>query len=85
MRVLLVPNTLNPAAVSATVELATWLTAQGFTPVLATDDAVGVGLADYGVAPTEIGEPVLVVALAATARFSRPCTSSARSRCPCSA
>jgi NAD+ kinase len=63
VRVLLVPNTLNPDAVSATVELATWLSGQGFTPVLATDDAVGVGLADYGVAPSEVGEPVLVVAL----------------------
>ncbi len=63
MRVLLVPNTLNPAAVNATVELATWLAGQGFTPVLATDDAVAVGLADYGVAPSDIGEPVLVVAL----------------------
>lgn len=63
MRVLLVPNVLNPAAVSATAELATWLIGQGFTPVLSTDDAAGVGLGDYGVPPAEIGEPVLVVAL----------------------
>ena len=63
MRVLLVPNTLNPAAVSATVELATWLAGQGLEPVLATEDAAGAGMVDYGVPPTEIGEPVLVVAL----------------------
>ena len=63
LRVLLVPNTLNPAAVQATCELATWLTGQGFEPVLATEDALGAGLPDFGVAPADIGEPVLVVAL----------------------
>lgn len=63
MRILLVPNTLNPTAVTATVELATWLAGQGLDPVLATHDANGAGLADYGVAPADIGEPVLVVAL----------------------
>jgi len=63
VRVLLVPNTLNPAAVNATVELATWLVGQGFTPVLASGDAAGVGLPDYGIAPADVGEPVLVVAL----------------------
>jgi len=63
VRVLLVPNTLNPAAVNATVELATWLVGQGFTPVMAAQDAVRAGMADYGVPPTEIGEPLLVVAL----------------------
>ncbi|NTU71108.1 MAG: NAD(+)/NADH kinase [Coriobacteriia bacterium] len=63
MRVLLVPNIQNAAAVGATVELATWLIAEGFSPVLATEDARGVGLADLGVAPADIGEPVLVVAL----------------------
>ena len=63
MRVLLVPNTLDPDAVSATAELATWLIGQGFTPVMATDDAAGVGLSDFGVAPADIGELALVVAL----------------------
>ena len=63
MRVLLVPNTLNPAAVQAACELSTWLAGQGFEPVLSTEDATGVGLSDFGVAPAEIGEPVLVVAL----------------------
>ena len=63
MRVLLVPNTLNAEAASATAELVTWLAGQGLEPVLATEDAAGVDLADFGVAPSEIGEPVLVVAL----------------------
>ena len=63
MRVLLVPNTLNPTAVTATTELATWLMAQGIEPVLATDDAHGTGLPSCAVSPTEIGEPVLVVAM----------------------
>lgn len=63
MRILLVPNTLNQVAVNATVELATWLSGQGFTPVMAMDDAARAGMADYGVAPTDIGELVLVVAL----------------------
>jgi NAD+ kinase len=63
VRVLLVPNTMNPAAVTATCELSTWLVGQGFEPVLATHDAAGVGLPDFGITPAEIGEPVLVVAL----------------------
>jgi len=63
MRVLLVPNTANPAAVSAAVELATWLAGRGLEPRLATDDAAQCGLADLAIAPSEIGEPVLTVAL----------------------
>lgn len=63
MRVLLVPNTANPAAVAAAVDLATWLSAQGLEPRLATDDATECGLSDLGIAPTEIAEPVLTVAL----------------------
>ena len=63
MRVLLVPNTLNPDAVKATCELATWLIGEGFEPVLSAEDAAGVDLVDFGVAPSDIGEPVLVVAL----------------------
>ncbi len=63
MRVLLVPNTANPAAVEAAVDLATWLTGRGLSPALASDDAAACGLADLAVAPSEIGEPVLVVAL----------------------
>ena len=63
MRVLVVPNTANAAAVSSSVELVTWLSAQGYEPVLSRDDAQSAGLADFGVPPTEIGEPTLVVAL----------------------
>ena len=63
MRVLLVPNTLNAAAVQATCELATWLVGEGFEPILSAEDAASIDLADFGVAPTDVGEPVLVVAL----------------------
>ena len=63
MRVLLVPNTANPAAVSAAVDLATWLAGRGLEPRLASADAAECGLADLAVAPSEIGEPVLTVAL----------------------
>jgi len=63
MRVLLVPNTANEAAVTATQELAVWLSAQGIEPVLTAGDAAAAGLRDFGVAPTELGEPVLTVAL----------------------
>jgi NAD+ kinase len=63
MRVMLVPNTANPLAVAAAAELATWLAAQGLTPVLSASDAAESGLHDFGISPSEIGEPVLVVAL----------------------
>lgn len=63
MRVLLVPNTANPAAVSAAAELVTYLSGLGLEPVLAAQDAAESGLHDFGVAPSELGEPVLVVAL----------------------
>jgi NAD+ kinase len=63
MRVLLVPHTGNANAIGATVELSTWLLGQGFEPVLAQSDAEAVGLPDFGVAPSDFGELVLVVAL----------------------
>jgi len=63
VRVLLVPNTQNAEAVQATCELSTWLAGQGFEAVMSSDDAVAVGMADFGVAPADIGEPLLVVAL----------------------
>lgn len=63
MRVLLVPNTTNEAARSGAAEVAAWLAASGFEPVLTQADATGSGLSDFGVGPAEIGEPVLVVAL----------------------
>lgn len=63
MRVLLVPNLRYDVAKNAACELATWLTAEGFTPLMSTDDASACGLEGLGVAPTAIGEPALVVAL----------------------
>jgi len=63
VRVLLVPNTGNPKAVAASIELATWLVGQGCVPILSTDDAAGVGLPDYGIPASDVGEPLLVVAL----------------------
>lgn len=63
MRVLLVPNPLNPAAVDAVTDLSAWLAASGFEPVLTAEDATGCGLEPLGISPREIGEPGLVVAL----------------------
>ncbi len=63
MRVLLVPNTANPAAVQAAGDLVAWLSTAGFEPVLAADDAEACDLAECAVFPTEIGTPVLVIAL----------------------
>jgi len=63
VRVLLVPNIANPAATSAACELATWLGAQGVNPILVTGDAQAAGLPDFGVPASEIGEPLLAVAL----------------------
>ncbi len=63
MRVLLVPNTGNPAARAAAVDLAAWLSTAGFEPVLTADDAEECELTECAVFPTDIGEPVLVVSL----------------------
>lgn len=63
MRVLLVPNTGNPSAVSAAAELTTWLVGHGMDPVLAHADADEVGLPDLGAAPTEMADLALCVAL----------------------
>lgn len=63
MRVLLVPNTRNQAAIAAASELAEWLAESGLQPVLNAEDARATGLVSYGVASTEIGKPVLTVAL----------------------
>jgi len=62
MRVLLVPNTRHPGAVSAAAELSVWLSGQGVEPVFAQADADEVGLPGYGVAPTALGELGLAVA-----------------------
>lgn len=63
MRVLLVPNVANPAAVQGANDLVAYLSTGGFDPVLVADDAEACGLAECAVFPTEIGEPALVVAL----------------------
>lgn len=63
MRILIVPSLSNAEAITAAGEAAAWLAAEGFEPILSSDDAQGCGLDDFGVAPTELGELTLVVAL----------------------
>lgn len=63
MRVLVVPNTGNSAAVEVTGELVRWLGSSGFDAVLAEEDAQAAGLPQRGVPVSEIGEPVLAVSL----------------------
>ena len=63
MRILVVPNTANASAVVAAAELATGLAASGYEPVLSRADAEVTGLSGFGISPSEIGEPALVVAL----------------------
>ncbi len=63
VRVLLVPNTVKAEAAAAATELVSWLSAEGLEPVLVQDDAVAVGLVDFGISPADIGDPALVIAL----------------------
>ena len=63
MRVLLVPSTAKPAAVTSTAELATWCVAQGLEPVLSAADAMACDLEDFGVPVADIGAPGAAVAL----------------------
>lgn len=63
MRVLLVPNTANPRALAASVQLSAWLAANGYEPSLCDQDAEACGLASSGIARANIGEPELAVAL----------------------
>jgi NAD+ kinase len=63
VRVLIVPNLGNTDAVAAAREVAAWLSAEGFDPVLSAEDAQGCGLDDFGAAPSEIGDLTLVAAL----------------------
>lgn len=63
VRVLLVPNTAKHASSSAVAELIGWLDESGFEPVLTLDDAAEMGVGSYGVSPSEIGSPILAVAL----------------------
>jgi len=63
VRVLLVPNTAKPATISALGELVDWLSSTGFEPVLMHDDARASGMASYGVDSSDIGQPLLALAL----------------------
>ncbi|MDO8964732.1 MAG: NAD(+)/NADH kinase [Coriobacteriia bacterium] len=63
MRVLIVPNIDNAAAVDAAHAIAAALPAAGYEVALADDDAVAVGLDAFAVLPAALGRPDLVVAL----------------------
>jgi NAD+ kinase len=63
MRVLLVPHTGNPKAVSAAAELSAWLAGRGLEPILSQADATAAGLSQFGVVPSEFSDIVLAVAL----------------------
>lgn len=63
MRVLIVVNTANAEVHRAAAELASWCAGHGVEPVLTAADAAATGLDGFGVAPTELGELCLVVAL----------------------
>lgn len=63
MRVFVVPNIANPAAVEAARDLTGWLGSSGLTPLLVTEDAEVCALRSHGVTRPEIGEPSLAVAL----------------------
>jgi len=63
VRVLLVPNPMNPLAVEASREVVVFLGSSGYDPVMVTEDAMRCGLGDIGVARADIGEPGLVLAL----------------------
>lgn len=63
VRVLIVVNIANADAVVQASRVAGWLVAEGFQPILTTGDARGTGLEEYAVSPSEVGEPLLAVAL----------------------
>ena len=63
MRVLLVPNPVNPRSVEAVRSAAARLVEMGYEPVLAAADAEACGLGGHAVPRAEIGSPDLVVAL----------------------
>ncbi len=63
MRVLVVPNTANSAAVGSAAELAAWCVGAGLQPVFAATDADACDLGGFGVEPSDIGRPELAVAL----------------------
>lgn len=63
VRILLVPNPMNPRAVEAAREVASYLAAAGYDPVMVAEDAERCGLGSIGVARADIGGPELVLAL----------------------
>lgn len=63
MRVLLVPNPVNPRSVEATAVVAQHLQDLKYEPVLVDEDAKRCGLAALGVARAGIGVPELAIAL----------------------
>jgi NAD+ kinase len=63
VRVLIVPNTDNPAAVAAAMQLVDHLKAEGHSPALLEEDAAAVGSTDSGVARTALDGLDLVVSL----------------------
>lgn len=63
MRVLIVPNSSNPAAVASARSLAEWLQRRGDAAVLATDDAEACGVPELAVAADAQGRVDLVTAL----------------------
>lgn len=63
MRVLLVPNNANVAAVDAARSLAAWLDARGDETLLSEEDAGACGMEERGVRPGSFGPLDLVVAL----------------------
>jgi NAD+ kinase len=63
VRVLLVPNANNIAAVTAARELVTWLYGIGVEPIMTQSDAELTDLPALGTSSSEIGSPELAVAL----------------------
>lgn len=63
MAILIVPNTAYASAVSAAVELAAWCASNGLEPMLVQGDAEACDLPAYAVDASDVGEPVLAVAL----------------------
>lgn len=63
MRILIVPNVGNAAAVAAAGDIASWLPELGGEPILVTQHAEAIGMPGLGVPPAETGEPGLTIAL----------------------
>ncbi len=63
VRVLLVPNPVNPRAVDAAREVTAFLRSTGYDPVMVAEDASRCHLAEIGVPRADIGAPELALAL----------------------